>query len=271
MATLNNEQVRAIISYSTHIPYFDKMTPAALHDAYGQIKSTSSWDTPKHSVTIRIGDIDGNVICNALWQEMSLNPARFGTVSPFMFGGKNDIYRFCKTNIADKSSVTGHLMDEIRHNLIAYLSLNRGHNNAWRDHVLTMPSGTINIFLDENGTPNKQYKMLAKLNKSVHSIASQNIADFRVKRFRNEIIAAVSARYPDGTRRGMVTEKSPVAVVPATTTNVAPFSDEEYRLDEMAESAQITLDNAQYVSGAQFEQAQQDLELITALRDARTY
>ena len=72
-------------------------------------------------------------------------------------------------------------------------------------------------------------------------------------------------------RRGMVTKESPVLTAPASVTNVAPFSDEEYRLDEMAESAQITLDNAQYVSGAQFEQAQQDLEQIRALRDARTY
>ncbi len=271
MATLNNEQVRGIIRYNTHIPYFDKMTPVALHDAYGQIKSTSSWDRPTHSVTIRIGNIDGNVICNALWKEMSLNPARFGAVSPFMFNGKNDIYRFCKTCVADKSGVTGQLIDAIRHNLIAYMTLNRGHNNAWRDHILTMPDGTINIFLDVNGAPNKQYKMLAQLNKSVHSIASQNMADFRKKRFRDEIIAAVSARYPDGTRQGMVTKKSPVSAVPAPTTTIAPFSDEEYRLDEMAESAQITLDNAQYVSSEQFEHAQQDLEFIRIARDAHTY
>ncbi len=269
MATLSNEQVRGIISYSTSIPYFDKMTPAALHDAYGQIKTSSSWDKPKHSVTIRIGDIDGDVICNALWKEMSLNPVRFGMVSPFVFNGKNDIYRFCKTNIADTSTPQGKLLGKIRHNLIAYMTLNKTANNSWRDHMLTMSGGTINIFLDADGSPNKQYKMLAKLNASVHAIASQNLKDFRLKRFRHGIVAAVSARYPNGTRKGMTAQIAPVSVAPQPVS--APVIDEECRLDEMAESAQITLDNAQYVSGAQFEQAQQDLDLVKSLRDARTY
>lgn len=269
MATLSNEQVRGIISYSTSIPYFDKMTPAALHDAYGQIKTSSSWDSPKHSVTIRIGDIDGDVICNALWKEMSLNPVRFGMVSPFVFNGKNDIYRFCKTNIADTSTPQGKLLDGIRHNLIAYMTLNKTDNNSWRDHMLTMSGGTINIFLGADGSPNKQYKMLAKLNACVHAIASQNLKDFRLKRFREGIVAAVSARYPNGTRKGMAAQIAPISV--ASQQVSAPVIDEECRFDEMAESAQITLDNARYVRSSQFEQAQQDLEQIKSLRDAHTY
>ena len=67
----------------------------------------------------------------------------------------------------------------------------------------------------------------------------------------------------------MVAQIAPMSVAPQPVS--APVIDEECRLDEMAESAQITLDNAQYVSGAQFEQAQQDLDLVKSLRDARTY
>ena len=95
---INDMRIRNILRYDTSKAYFGSFTANDLSNAVGRIKASRNWTNPIDAVNIYIGHIDGDVICNALWHEMSYNPVRFGTVSPFMFHGKNSLYHFCNSS-----------------------------------------------------------------------------------------------------------------------------------------------------------------------------
>ena len=92
MQSLDDKSVKIILKYNINRPYFGKFTASGLAGAYAKLKTTAQWDTPVKFSSVPVGHIDGNIICNALWYEMSYNPARFGTVSPFLHNGKNNIF-----------------------------------------------------------------------------------------------------------------------------------------------------------------------------------
>ncbi len=83
------------IGYSAQQCYFtDKLCFGTVYEAYKAFHrrgfNTNGW--PHWG---DVGYIDGDVICNTLWEQMSYNEEVFGTESPFLFMGKNDLGRFC--------------------------------------------------------------------------------------------------------------------------------------------------------------------------------
>ena len=86
----SQDKLRSFLKYSAQRAYFGELTGDALSRLYQRL-DRCEYGTP---VTIKIGKINGDVICRALWREMSFNPGYFGTVSPFVFNGVNNIFMF---------------------------------------------------------------------------------------------------------------------------------------------------------------------------------
>lgn len=266
MPITDDKIIKRVLEYNPNRPYIGAMTASALHDAYAQARVSQTWDTPRSYVDVKIGTINGDVICRALWNEMSYNPVRFGSVSPFEFGGRNSIYRFCRTR-PDETADNFEKLMEVRHHLIEFMTLNADVRGAWND-VIYAPGGTIPVGITEEGYSDRAYKMLAELRAGVKAIARQNVADFKRKRgpYRSEIIRVVNLRHPDGVR----------PIMPMTPPKKAPprnppqamqmTYDPEDHLDKIQESLEITLANAAYVSPDVYEQAMRDYESLMNTR-----
>lgn len=268
MSAFDDAHIKTILKYNPKRQYIGRMTAYDLHDAYHQLKRSYDWDNPLEYVNVNIGNIDGNAICDALWYEMSYNPVRFGANSPFVFGDRNNIFKFCKNYTPEMDDVNS-LLYKIRYNLIDFMSLNADEHNSWRDKVYTQ-NGIIPIGLTPNGYADAAYKMLADLRASIKLIAQQNIADFSKKRgpYRVEIINTVQSRHPNGVRPLVKPTKPVTPVVPQSPTpqpaTPQPVfdEDEEERLDRYRECLEITLSNAGYVSEDMYSQAKRDYEIL---------
>lgn len=81
-----------LIAYDANRKYFGDWTPKALHAAYAHLTHDLF---PASSIPLHTGVISVDDICDALWNEMSYNPERFGTKNPFEFQYKNSIDSFC--------------------------------------------------------------------------------------------------------------------------------------------------------------------------------
>lgn len=177
----DNKYILKQISYNVHYPYIGSFTPHELSSAYWLHHT----DEMQDAKMLRVGNIDGNVICNALWREMSRNPVRFGDSSPFVFNGRNNIYAFCSSaHYCVSDGDTAGVLYAIRHNLIGYMTLNALPNGQWNARLDTK-DGVVYI-----GT-NKNYAMLAKLRECIKIIARRNVADFKNKKgpYRNGIVS----------------------------------------------------------------------------------
>lgn len=269
MQSFDDKQICAILEYNINRPYMGEFRPCDLTDAYGRIKASRDWDKPLSCVDIKVGKINGDIICGALWYEMSYNPVRFGTTSPFYFNDRNSIYRFCeksyKKNPGDKLS---QILVDIRYHLIEYLNLNALPNGAWHDAINTR-FGRVSIGLRSDGHSNSMYKRLAHLRETIKLIARQNVYDFKKKRgpYRAEIMRMVAERHPDGERIPIL---APRVTQRQQLKNVSSYSSSEMnmefdaqdRIDNMLDSAQITIDNQAYVSADTYAQALYDIENI---------
>lgn len=262
MPKLNDMQIKNILKYDTMRPYIGEMTAANLHNAYSIVKRSCDWNKPHPYVNVKIGTINGNVICNALWYEMSYNPVRFGVVSPFVAGGRNNIYHFCKTHV-DNTLPAFDVLAKIRHNLVCFMNLNTNASGGWND-VVYAPGGIAPVGINEDGYADDVYKMLANLRACIKEIARQNITDFDKKRgpYRNAIIDVVSRRHPDGLRG--ISQRPNACHVPAQTMDME-YDKNDY-LDKIQESLEITLDNAKYISSDMYEQAKFDYESLLIMR-----
>ena len=125
MQSLNDIQIKKILAYNIRRAYIGRLTAENLGNAFALIKRSRDWDNPVSQCNLAVGNINGDVICNALWYEMSYNPGRFGDVSPFVFNGRNSIYRFCdKPYGGNLSGKAADVIASIRHHLIEYMNLN---------------------------------------------------------------------------------------------------------------------------------------------------
>jgi len=252
-----DNKIKLVLKYDTSRHYFAGFSPDALSAAYGRLKTSASWNIPDVTTSLYVGKIDGNVICNALWNEMSYNPVRFGTVSPFVFNNKNNLFAFCDRRGA--SHINSDILAEIRHKLIVYMNINSDSNGGWYDAVRTNATGYVSIQIID-GHSNDNYKILAMLRDCITIIARQNVADFKKKRgpYRNAIIDVVRSRHPDWVRGTRAHIAQPQKKTPVMAPDV-PVDDEEERFDKMMENLQITLDNEKYVSPDVYQQAQEDI------------
>ena len=245
---------REVLKYSANRAYFGKLTGAGLANAFAQFKHSQDWDKPITSATVVVGKIDGNVICRALWYEMSYNPARFGKVSPFPLERQDAIYRFCDTPVSQDVPAF-EIVEKIRHKLINFMVLNGRSRGQWYDKIDTH-NDMVAIHLVD-GHSDDTYKVLSMLREAIRIIASQNLEDFKRKNYRSQMLTVIHARHPHGVRDVVAGKKPSVdADYPREST---PEEIAEDRMDNAIENAQITAANRKYVSAAQYKQARKDL------------
>lgn len=279
MHNLGDKTIKMILEYNTMRPYFGKLTADNLATAYARLKTSEKLDVPLKKADVPVGLIDGNVICNALWYEMSYNLVRFGTVSPFMYNGKNNIFHFCNHGAPTWSPVAGReVLERVRYELIRYMQLNAMPNGQWCDVVQADKRGNVAIAM-ENGHSDNMYKILAHLRNSIKFVTRQNMTDFSkyYGSHRPAIMAVIAVRHPHGLRsdatepldaavpyNGDLFSKSPV--VPVKKTSHAPEQSNDIsdliaqeRIDDQLDSLQITIDNRDNVSTDLYNQAVQDL------------
>ena len=217
------QRVHDIIKYDVNRKYFGDWTPDGLNATY---------NSPM-PVNFYTGILSVDKICDALWNEMSYNPERFGTVSPFKINGKNSLEFFInkEIDIYDNNF-------EVLTNLQAYLS--RFWNMALqydKDFMITNRFKSTNILIStkirpgEKPIPSATYRPLGYLRDSIHKIASQNLQDFENKAiYRNQIIETVKEKHPK-----LFRPATPVYVAPvqeSTNDELEKYmSDKKYLID----------------------------------------
>lgn len=248
------KKIKTLLEYDASRQYFGAFTPSALSRAYGQLKRAANWAEPLDVVPVQVGVINGDVICNSIWYQMSYNPVRFGNISPFWYNNRNNIYRFCTGKIppTTNDAAARDIIAEIRHHLTEYMTLNRGNNGQWRD-VITTQNGNVMISLI-NGCSNPEYKMLAHLRDCIKPVASRNISDLKSARgpYRSEIIRIAETRHP---------ELGPVMAVGQHMDDTECMVEED-RLDKMQENLQIILDNARYYDPELVQQVREEYQWV---------
>lgn len=190
------KRTRDIIAYDVSRKYFGQWTPYELNRSY--------WASVKKndSVSLHIGLLSVDDICTALWTEMSYNPVRFGTKSPFKFQDKNSIEHFVNTKIDTGDQEHNIVLAKIQNNLRKFLKIiTRCEPSFSRKRFLSKTSLDINQTPSQNPmakpVPNWAYEMLDCLRDCIHAIASQNLADFHRKSYQTEILEKVKSRHPN--------------------------------------------------------------------------
>lgn len=258
MGDMNKLSLREVLKYDPNRAYFDKFIPGCLSTAYGTFKRSQKWDHPIKYTYVTVGNINGRVICRALWNEMSYNPVRFGNVSPFLYKDSENIYNFCRNDVY-KNYPGGEIIKQVQYKLINFMTLNCDARGGWRD-VIHTDNGRVKIDFSGGMSDNK-YKMLAKLRDAIKIIAKQNVEDLKDPVYRSEIMKVVDARHPNGIRSNM------------KSVQVTDFDDErdsivfdEDRLDDAEDNARITKENRKYYSFKQYRQACTDLTGVINMR-----
>ena len=253
---------RDVVKYSANRAYFGKLTGAGLASAYGQFKHTQDWDKPITRANVVVGTIDGTVICRALWNEMSYNPARFGKISPFMHNGVENIYHFCRNGVPENFPGF-EIIEKIHHKMIDFLMLNGRKVGHWYDIIDTHDGGvTIQLI---NGHSDDNYKVLSLLREMIRLVTNTNLEDFKRKSYRMQMLNVIDKRHPNGVRdnkSGLCVDN----VVLNHPTPMTPEEIEEDRLDKAEENVRITAENRKYVPLHQYNQARADLKQYANMR-----
>lgn len=192
MALTNAEKIASnIVKYNAARPYFGQLTGEALTRAKQWLVEHEYGSM----VSLHIGDINGDVICNALWRQLSYNPLRFGDVSPFVYDGRNNLYRFARQGAvvdvdSDAQGVLARLQAKVRY----FMTLNAAANRQWRD-TLETDNGVVRL-VDATSAPCRAMGALQDCVRTI--IAPQNGSDLRGSvRYRREILARLQALYPE--------------------------------------------------------------------------
>ena len=187
----NDTRTKDIIKYNTTRKYFGDWTPHELNRTY---PGTTA-------VSLRIGVLSIDEICNAIWYEMSYNPKRFGTQSPFKYNGKNSLCWFIAKDLDSKNHAF-HILSKIQNYLskfwvsaIKYDNTFPTNNRFKNTYVLI--KHTPQITPDSKPVPAETYQMLGYLRNCIHIIASQNLTDFDRKAYREQMIPVINSRHPD--------------------------------------------------------------------------
>ena len=268
MADLDIQSMRKILGYDSTRQYFGEMTFSGLRIARCKVVGAQTEPKAYNSVSVKVGNIDGGVICRALWNEMSYNPERFGTESPFIKNGVEDIYRFCNELVAHDTP--GYkIVYKLNRLLVDFLRLNGATQNEMQADKVKTDGGTVKLAMHDIDKDNN-YMMLIKLRDAIRCVIDQNIADLDIASYREKMAKVIAERHPDG-RRHYNENTNPQPTKKQKFSKAAEYvidaEDTEERLDRAEENAKITLDNSRYYSAEQAEQAQNDLERIKALYD----
>ena len=252
-----------ILKFNNARKYFGEFTGNDLNMAYKIFKHTQDWNKPVINAQVRVGYIDGPIICRALWNEMSYNPVRFGTTSPFLHNGKESIFRFREKKLS--SDMAGYdVLVKVQHYLNQFLTkYNCMPNGKYNDIINPEYGILVTRFVD--GHSDNNYKKLAALREALKVITEQNEKDFESEAYRAGILKVVIARHPNGIRENKVVIINTVNDIP-TPRPLTPEEAAEDRMDKAEENAQITAENYRYFSSKDYKQALQDLRAIRAER-----
>lgn len=193
--------INNIIKYDTSRKYFGEWTPNALYCCYSALYVKDS----SNSIPFFTGTLSESVICDTLWNEMSYNPVRFGTKSPFEKNGKVSLYNFSTLDIDPYKQSTQILLT-----LQSYLAEFKRVANEYDPDFLTQKKfshNTINISLQKNtptgstspkkSIPNNGYRLLSILVRCIHEITKQNTEDFKYKMYFDSIVKVATSRHPN--------------------------------------------------------------------------
>ena len=189
--TNQNDHIKNIVKYNVTRKYFGDWTPDELNNSY----------TCKNPTLLRIGVLSVDDICDALWNEMSYNPVRFGTTSPFEFDGKNSLEKFIDTPIAPDNKAFKTLTI-IQFHLSRFWKLATKYDETFKNtqhfksNCVTITT-TISTNPKSKPIPSMTYVMMANLRKSIKQIASQNTSDFGKKTYQKQMVDVILARHPD--------------------------------------------------------------------------
>ena len=185
----NLQQLKQIIRYSAKRMYFGNWTPETLDDIYFSTSTNLKTDY------IYIDDLTEDIICDVLWYEMSYNPARFGTTSPFKINGKNSLLYFLGTyrKYAPRNSdgfMPHEIMDFIWH--ITDFVKNLGKAKLYDSFIKTgkLPKRLNILCADAN------YRLLSSLRKAIHAITKQNYKDLQDPEFQEQMFQVITKRHP---------------------------------------------------------------------------
>ena len=181
-----------VVIYNVNRMYFDHFVPAHLDAAYAQFEQTKDQRDPITHARVVVGQIDGVTICRALWTEMSYNPLRFGVTSPFTINGVESVSDFCNVNI-QKGMPAFETLKKVQYHMTEFLRLNYG-----SDKVRTRDGTVLVSRID--GHSDENYQVLSHLRKMIHAVATQNLKDLQIKKYRTEMAKVIKARHPNGIR-----------------------------------------------------------------------
>ena len=252
-----------ILKFNTARKYFGEFTGNDLNMAYKIFKHTQDWNKPMVNAQVRVGYIDGPMICRVLWNEMSYNPVRFGTTSPFLYNGQEKIFRFWQKNLTPDMPGYEALV-KVQQHLNDFLMFNRLPNGQYYDVVNPKYGILITQFVD--GHSDNNYKKMAALREALKVITEQNEKDFEDEKYRNEMFRVISERHPNGIRSNTFVINTIPKDVP-TPRPLTPEEAAEDRLDKAEENARITADTYKYRPSKDYKQALSDLKTFRDMRN----
>lgn len=251
-----DKQVISVLKYDVSRPYFGDFKFSDLYDAQALMRRNEYYDlNGSRNMRVYVGKINGDVICDALWRLMQYNPVRF-SANPFLYNGKNNIYKFVTDTALPADSVTANVISGVRGNLREYLFANAGPNGRWRDEIETT-DGFVYTVLNE-GRTEPMYKKLCLLRNAIKIITKQNCADYNAK----------SGPYRDEIRR-VTQQLHPGIYCDATSALETDDIAIEDKIYEQMDALQITLDNQSNVSPEQYEQARCDMAYLISKLNGR--
>jgi len=177
-----------IIKYNTRRQYFGSWTPYKLHKTYRDIH-----ENPFNPIVyMETGVLSTENVCDVIWNEMSYNPLRFGETNPFLIENIDGMKEFCKKYKANASYVMQQLSQDV-----GYFLYFIGKSNPEFHKTNHINCGSILINCDKNRNAGYGYYALSSLVDCVHHIATQNLKDFKIKKYREQIVDVAQSRHPN--------------------------------------------------------------------------
>ena len=184
------DSVRKIIKYNPYRRYVGIWSPNQIQLKFSEIR-----DNPFRPLfPVYIGGLSADMVCDAVWNEMSYNPLHFGTQSPFTKNDVASIQSFCKTYKTNEPE--SDIMSKIATELWFFLHFINKSNPEFIENG-KIKGENILIQLDRDQKPNSGYRALACLVHTMHAIATQNLRDYNKREFREQINTVVISRHPN--------------------------------------------------------------------------
>ena len=185
-------EIHQIIKYDPYREYVGEWSPKKIQNKYREI-----YENPfRPWAFVSTGRLSSDAIIDAIWNEMSYNPLRFGETSPFIGTDIKAIKKFCKKYKKIDENGGQDVMAKIAYKLSSFVYF-IGKSNPEFYSTGAVRGDCVLIKCDFNRRPGDGYKALACLVNIIHLIASQNLQDYKIKAYRKKINDVATTRHPD--------------------------------------------------------------------------